>query len=101
MNLIDNARRHAGDTSRVVISAEARDIDGRSGVAIAVVDDGKGISEANLKRVFDPFFTTARDRGGTGLGLAIVRTLVLAHGGDVELQSRPGETVVSVWLPAG
>lgn len=99
-NLIDNARRHAGDTARVAVTAEARVVEGRSGVSIAVLDDGKGISEANLKRVFDPFFTTARDQGGTGLGLAIVRTLVLAHAGDIGLHSRPGETVVRVWLPA-
>ena len=46
-------------------------------------DDGPGVLPGNAARVFDPFFTTARDRGGTGLGLAIVRALIVAHGGTI------------------
>jgi signal transduction histidine kinase len=50
-------------------------------VAIQVVDDGPGISPANRPRVFERFFTTAREQGGSGLGLAVVKAQVEAHGG--------------------
>ena len=50
-------------------------------VEVRVRDDGAGISSSNVARVFEPFFTTARDAGGTGLGLTIVRSLARAHGG--------------------
>src|SRR5204863_9093671 len=51
-------------------------------------DDGRGIDGADLGRVFDPFFTTARARGGTGLGLHIVHNLVDRKSHTSELQSR-------------
>lgn len=61
----------------------------RAGVEAApfleVEDDGRGISEGNRGRVFDPFFTTRRDEGGTGIGLAVVRNLVDAHRAGIAL----------------
>ncbi len=99
-NLLDNARQHGGEGVNVHVTlgpAEGRE----EGVEIRVVDDGPGISEANQERVFERFFTTARDRGGSGLGLSIVRTLVEIHGGEVWVASRPGETVFRLWLSAG
>lgn len=80
-NLIDNARQHVGEdvelTMRVTRDDEMLQID--------VSDNGPGVSEANRKRIFDQFFTTARDSGGTGLGLSVVRSLLLAHEGSIEL----------------
>lgn len=99
-NLLDNARRHGGDGVRVELAAEPDERAGIDGVRIEVRDDGPGISEANLSRVFTPFFTTARDTGGTGLGLSIVRSLLQAHGGTIDVTSRPGETVFRFWLPS-
>jgi signal transduction histidine kinase len=67
-----------------------------------VRDDGRGLSEANRRKAFEAFFTTARDTGGTGLGLAIVRALADAHHGSVRLDSA-GEghgATVTVELPA-
>jgi len=96
-NLLDNARQHGGTSAELV----ARRLFDPPRVEILVVDDGPGISAANAAKVFDRFFTTARDRGGSGLGLAIVRTLVEVHGGSIELQSAPGRTAFSVVLPAG
>ena len=62
-----------------------------------ITDSGEGIPEADLKRVFDPFFTTRED--GTGLGLSIVHGIITKHGGKLEIKSRPGEgTTVSVIL---
>ncbi len=97
-NLLDNARQHGGPGVRVRLAAR-RGPDGR--IALRVADDGPGVSPASRERVFERFFTTARDRGGSGLGLAIVRSLVESHGGVVELTSRPGRTELAVLLPAG
>jgi signal transduction histidine kinase len=94
-NLVDNALLHGGPGVTVRIEAW------RDGAhcGFDVVDDGPGVSPANLPRVFDRFFTTRRGRGGTGLGLALVRAICRAHGGDVELTSRPGETRARCRLP--
>lgn len=94
-NLVDNARQHGGPT--VVVAIEAFTEPGWTGFTI--VDDGRGISPANLPQVFDRFFTTDRGGGGTGLGLALVRTIVLRHGGDVTVDSQPGRTAFTVRLP--
>lgn len=87
-NLVGNAYAHGGDGVTVTLHLE------RSGgfVVVDVVDDGPGITPANLPRVFDRFFTTGRARGCAGLGLALVRAIARAHGGDVVVESRPGRT---------
>jgi len=64
-----------------------------------VEDDGPGVSPGNAARVFDPFFTTARDRGGTGLGLAIVRALIAAHGGTIALVPSARGAAFQIGLP--
>ena len=65
---------------------------------IAFQDTGKGIAPADMERIFQPFFTT-RHRG-SGLGLAIVRKIVQRHGGDIQMESRPGEgTTATILLP--
>lgn len=69
-------------------------------VRVQVTDTGAGIPEEDLGRVFDPYYTTKPS--GTGLGLAIVHKIVEAHGGDIRLESEPGQgTTVSVRIPAG
>lgn len=95
-NLIDNAARHASPGGRVVVSADSLP----DFVQFSVADDGPGIPLADQDRVFEPFFGTEEDGGRAGLGLAIVRRIVLAHGGDVWVDSRPGPgTVFSFTLP--
>ena len=83
-NLVDNARQHGGDDVAIAIYADY--VQDRDQVVIRVQDNGPGISPANSARVFEPFFTTARDKGGTGLGLAIVKSLIVAHRGDIQLR---------------
>ncbi len=69
-------------------------------VRVQITDTGAGIPEEDLSRVFDPYYTTKPS--GTGLGLAIVHKIVEAHGGDIRLESEPGQgTTVSVRIPAG
>jgi signal transduction histidine kinase len=101
-NLLDNAHQHGGPDVKVTLRTRScrHDADQPPYIELQVRDDGPGISEANRKRVFDHFFTTARNRGGSGLGLSIVQKLVEAHGGTTRLESEPGRTVFTVTLPA-
>jgi two-component system sensor histidine kinase ChvG len=96
LNLLDNALRFSPPETPVEVRATTRG----GFVEVDVVDRGPGISEKNLPKIFDRFFTTDADKDGTGLGLAIVRAVVEAHGGSVEVTSRPGETRFRVRLPA-
>ena len=89
-NLVDNALRHGAQP--VDVLAQIHD----SKLQITVRDHGDGISPANAARIFDRFFTTARDEGGTGLGLPIVRAIARASGGDVVLKSTGSEGSVFV-----
>ena len=83
-NLVVNAGEHGDSQAMIEVYYEESGDDGREGVVvIAIEDDGPGISEANAERIFDEFFTTARDRGGTGLGLSITRALLEAHDGSI------------------
>ena len=66
---------------------------------IAVRDDGEGIREEDLPRVFDPYFTTKRS--GSGLGLPLSKMIVEQHDGTILIESHPGKgSVVTVSLPA-
>lgn len=82
-NLLDNARRHAGDGGTVRLSARADD----AGVTVAVDDSGPGLPDGDAERVFDRYYRgdSARTRGveGSGLGLAIARAVAEAHGGTL------------------
>lgn len=101
-NLIDNARQHGGPG--VVVQLSSRLVEGegdrRDMVEIKVCDNGPGVSQANRERIFDRFFTTARNRGGSGLGLSIVKSLVGVHRGEIEFDSEPGRTEFLISLPA-
>jgi PAS domain S-box-containing protein len=69
-------------------------------VSLSVVDDGSGIPEENLDKMFSPFFTTKPLGQGTGLGLAICHGIVTAHGGEIRVDSKVGQgTRISLLLP--
>jgi signal transduction histidine kinase len=70
----------------------------REGWLVSFQDTGVGITEGSLEHVFEPFFTTKEE--GTGLGLAVVKKVIEAHGGWIQVDSRPGVgTTIRLWLP--
>ncbi len=87
-NLVENAIRYAGEGATFVLSA--REEEGR--VVMLACDDGPGVPDADLPRLFERFFRSDRARAsrGTGLGLAIVKHVVGAAGGEVVARNRPG-----------
>jgi signal transduction histidine kinase len=89
-NLVDNALKYLqpGRPGRLKIEAENM----RNGVIIKVIDNGRGIAEQDLERVFELFRRAGRqDKPGEGIGLAHVRALVRRMGGDIAIRSRLGE----------
>jgi signal transduction histidine kinase len=87
-NLVANAVRYAGPGARCTVAVT----DLGSGPTLSVADDGKGVSEADVPRLFERFYRAdqARSSRGTGLGLAIVKHVVTSAGGSVEARSEPG-----------
>jgi two-component system heavy metal sensor histidine kinase CusS len=99
-NLVSNAVRHAnaGSTVRVQVSRHV------PGAALAVSNEGAEIPAEHLARIFDRFYRVdparTRSDGGTGLGLAIVRSIMRAHGGQVDASSERGTTTFTLHFPA-
>ena len=93
-NLVSNAIRYTPDGSNITVSLSIVD----EKAQLQVADDGPGMTEDQVDRVFERFYRAdkarSRTEGSTGLGLAIVAALVAAHDGEVSLWSRPGEGAV-------
>ncbi len=102
-NLFVNAAEAMPGGGRVLIEAEivdgsCTDVCPTSMVRISVADNGKGITQNELQKVFEPFYTTKTS--GTGLGLATVYRIVESHAGSIQVSSTPGErTVFNIFLP--
>jgi two-component system CheB/CheR fusion protein len=88
INLLRNAAEAQPGRCRVEIKSVVAD----PYLRVIVSDDGPGIAEADLARVFDPFFSTRRRHGGTGLGLSISHRIVTAHGGTIRVAADEGRT---------
>lgn len=100
-NLVDNAIKYSSEATAVTVTA--RVVGDRA--MISVEDQGIGIPEADLERIFERFYRVdrgrSRDTGGTGLGLSIVRHVLLNHDGTIDVTSVEGEgTTFVVTLPA-
>src|SRR3984893_16551296 len=99
LNLISNAEhaiREVRETGRVQIRI------GRIGghISVTVQDDGVGVAQEALPKLFDPFYTTKRPGGGTGLGLSICMSIVREHGGSIDVETLPaGGSAFTVYLP--
>jgi signal transduction histidine kinase len=82
------------------VRVQAKLAEARDQLEITVTDQGRGISERNLGRLTEPFFTTRSDMGGTGLGLSITRSIIEKHGGSLRFESELGKgTTVTIKLP--
>jgi signal transduction histidine kinase len=95
-NLIDNAIDAMGETGTLRVSTRVND----NGVVVEIGDTGPGMPKEVQARAFDPFYTTKDVGKGTGLGLDISRRIIVdRHGGEITIESQPGDTVLSVRLP--
>ena len=100
-NLVENAIKYTREGGTIRITASRED----QRLVVGVEDNGMGISQEDLPRIFERFYRSDRSRsremGGTGLGLSIVKHIVQAHGGTVEVSSRLGAgSKFTVSLPA-
>jgi signal transduction histidine kinase len=95
-NLVRNAVQAIGNKGGTIAISVRRAPDGS--LVIACSDDGPGVPEAIRRQAFESFTSHGKPEG-TGLGLAIVQKVVQDHGGRIELNSRPGETVFTMVLP--
>jgi PAS domain S-box-containing protein len=96
LNLVMNAGQAIGEVGEIQVATSEVD----DAVVVSVSDDGCGIPVDLAGRIFDPFYTTKPVGEGTGLGLGIARDIVQRHGGEIDVESTPGEgTEFSVRLP--
>jgi two-component system NtrC family sensor kinase len=96
MNLLINASHAIEKWGEITIRTWAD----RENIFVAIADTGCGIPKENLKKLFDPFFSTKEEGMGTGLGLSIVQEIVKKHQGDITVESQPGKgTVFTIRLP--
>jgi len=103
-NLVSNAAKFTSG-GKVGIEASAIDKDGRAFIRLAVADTGIGVPQEKLEHIFEEFSqadnSTTRNYGGTGLGLALVRKFARMMGGDIQVESTPGEgSTFTLELPA-
>jgi len=95
VNLLDNAFKYGGEDKHVTLRAYRPDGGENGEVCLAVSDNGVGMTRRTARRVFDRFYQgdqrLSRAAGGCGLGLSIVRFIVEAHGGRIDVASRPGK----------
>lgn len=91
VNLIDNAIKYSPENSSILVSARSLD----SSISIEVKDQGPGIAQEHLDRLFERFYSVDKARskelGGSGIGLAIVKHIARAHGGHEAVVSSPGK----------
>lgn len=105
-NLISNALKHSGGRTPVIVDAEIirerRGNIGENVLLVRVIDEGVGIPESEIEEIFNPFYRgdSTRRVGGLGLGLALVKNIIDIMGGEIRVNSSPGEgTKVTISIP--
>ena len=94
LNLLKNAVEAIGDDGgEISLQTDLLDTEAE----LRIQDTGTGINKADLSRIFEPFFTTKSPQKGTGLGLSVSYGIVKAHGGTIEVESRPGQGTVFIF----
>ena len=93
-NLISNAFKHTKEGGKITVSIRK----GNKEVVIEVTDNGSGIAQKDLNKIFDRFYRADKSRNkevsGTGLGLAIARWIIDCHDGEVLVESKVGEGTI-------
>jgi two-component system, NtrC family, sensor kinase len=95
-NIIHNAIQAMGGKGSLTIDVQPADNDT---MKVQISDNGPGIPAEIIDKIFVPFFTTKRQGEGSGLGLDICRKIVEKHNGKISVESEPGRTVFTVFLP--
>jgi signal transduction histidine kinase len=98
LNIIENGVRYNREGGTVTVSVAKQE----EKAVITVSDTGAGIRDGDLDRVFERFYRadSVRNPEGTGLGLSIVKSVIIAHGGEINVRSEPGKgSCFSVLLP--
>ena len=96
VNLVRNAIQASAAGGWVAVRLEPEP----ETIRLTVADNGCGMNETQIARIFDPFYSTRQEQGGMGLGLSIVYGIVKRQGGDIDIRSSPGQgTTVTVLLP--
>jgi signal transduction histidine kinase len=94
-NIIDNAIDAMGGQGELRVRTYRED----ACVVVEIADNGAGIPDKVLPHIFEPFFTTKGVGQGTGLGLDTASRIVRKHRGQIQVNSKPGETRFQIWLP--
>ena len=106
INLLTNAIKYSPDGKKIaIVASPRRDMTGKDVVDILVRDQGPGIAQEHLERIFERFYrcdkARSRESGGTGLGLSIVKHIAQCHGGTVNVRSRIGSgATFTITIPA-
>ena len=96
LNLLHNAVEAITDNGEIILCCKMRN----NMICLEVIDTGIGMCEKTLKRAFEPFYTTHEVGSGTGLGLTVSRDVVLAHKGEISIDSKLGKgTKIRILLP--
>lgn len=90
---------HIGCENRTLTSGQSLPLPEGAYLKIIVKDQGAGISQEHIQKIFDPYFTTKKQ--GSGLGLTVGYSIVKSHGGHIQAESEPGKgAVITIYLPA-
>lgn len=96
LNIFLNARDAMPEGGELLVKSSSE----KSKIKIEIADDGNGIAESHLKKIFDPFYTTKPAGTGTGLGLAVCYGIITAHNGVIEVSENNSRgTIFSIFLP--
>jgi signal transduction histidine kinase len=99
INLLNNAIDAINRDGKIIVEMHQVNNQNEDGVEIKVIDDGEGIPEDSLQKIFNPFFSTKDPSKGTGLGLSISKAIIQRHGGKINVESKPGKgTTFSIFL---
>jgi len=99
INLLNNAIDAINRDGKIIVEMHQVNNQNEVGVEIKVIDNGEGIPEDSLPKIFNPFFSTKDPSKGTGLGLSISKAIIQRHGGKINVTSEPGKgTTFSIFL---